>query len=120
MPSIPPQGACKLHPNREVWLRSFFEEKQNIQSMNTYRKITLGKYCALHEKGAPKAIPTMCVLTVKRDENLNPLQAKSQMVILGNHEDHVWSKCNCFAPVLCSNSLQFLVLMVVKKHRPLC
>jgi hypothetical protein len=108
------------HPDREVWLRSFFEEKRNIQSMDTYRKITLGKYCALCKKGAPKAIPTMCVLTVKRDENLNPLQAKSQIVILSNHEDHLWSKCDRFAPVLCSNSLWFLVLMAIKKHCPLC
>jgi hypothetical protein len=60
------------HPNHEVWLCSFFEAKWGIQSMITYHKITLGEYCALREKGAPKAIPMMCVLTVKRDENLNP------------------------------------------------
>jgi hypothetical protein len=61
------------HPDCDVWLHSFLKEKQNIQSMNTYRKITLGVYCTLCKKGASKAIPTMCVLTVKRDENLNPL-----------------------------------------------
>jgi hypothetical protein len=60
-------------PDHEVWLCRFFEEKWGIQSLNTYRKITLSKYQALHKKGAPKAIPTMCVLMVKRDENLNPL-----------------------------------------------
>jgi hypothetical protein len=60
-------------PNREVCIHSFLGEMRNIQSMNTYRKITLGKYCALREKGAPKAISKMCVLTVKCDENLNPL-----------------------------------------------
>ncbi len=108
------------HPDREVWLCSFFEEKQDIQSMNTYHKITLGEYCALQEKGAPKAIPTMCVLTVKRDKNLNPLQAKSWIVVLGNHEDRVWSKCIRFAPVLCSNSLWFLVSLVVDKPPLLC
>ncbi len=70
------------HPDREVWLCSFFKEKRGIQSMNTYCKITLGNDCALHVEGAPKAIPTMCVLTVKRDENLNPLQAKSWMLSL--------------------------------------
>jgi hypothetical protein len=68
--------------------------------MNTYRKITVGKYCTLCEKGAPKANLKMCVLTVKPDENLNPIQAKSLIVVLGNHEDCVWSKCNSFAPVL--------------------
>jgi hypothetical protein len=70
-----------------------------------YRKITLGKYCALHEKGATKAILMRCVLTVKRDKNLNPLRVKSWIVILGNLEDPVWSKSNRFAPILRSNSL---------------
>jgi hypothetical protein len=62
----------------------------------------------------------MCALIVKCDENLNPLRAKSWIVILGNHEDRVWSKCNRFAPVLLSNSLWFLVSMAVKKHHPIC
>jgi hypothetical protein len=66
------KALANSHLNREVWLHSFFEEKQNIQSMNTYRKITLGEYRTLCKKGAPKAIPTMCVQTVKGDENLNP------------------------------------------------
>jgi hypothetical protein len=69
------KALAKFHLNHEVWLCSFFKEKQGIQPMNTYHKITLGKYCTLRKKGAPKAIPTMCVLTVKGDENLNPLQA---------------------------------------------
>ncbi len=67
------KALADFHPNCEVWLRIFFEEKRNIQSMNIYCKITLGKYYALREKGAPKAIPVMCVLNVKRDENLNPI-----------------------------------------------
>jgi hypothetical protein len=57
--------------------------------MNTYQKITLGEYRALREKGVPKAIPTMCVLTIKKDENLLPLRAKSWIVVLGNHEDRI-------------------------------
>jgi hypothetical protein len=65
------------HPDRDVWLASFFEEKRGIQSLNTYKKITLGKYWALREKSAPRAIPTMCVLTIKKDEQLRPLCAKS-------------------------------------------
>lgn len=35
--------------------------------MCTFWKITLGEYRALHEKGAPRAIQTMCVLTIKND-----------------------------------------------------
>jgi hypothetical protein len=54
--------------------------------MGTFRKITLGEYRALCEKGAPKAIPTMCVLVIKKDEQLMPLWAKSHIVVLDNCE----------------------------------
>ena len=87
--------------------------------MGTFQKITLGEYCALREKGAPRAIPTMCVLTIKKDENLLPLYAKSRIVVLGNHEDRVWSKSDRFALVLCGNSLRFFVSLAVEKRRPL-
>jgi len=50
------------HPDREMWLASFREEKSGIDSQNTYVKISLAEYRALRKKGAPHAIPTMCVL----------------------------------------------------------
>ncbi len=80
------------HPDREVWLQSYYEQKCGVKSLGTFRKISLGKYRTLREKGVPKAIPTMCILTIKKDENLLPLRAKSRIVLLGNHEDRVWSK----------------------------
>jgi hypothetical protein len=80
------------HPDHKIWLQSYYEEKRGVKSLGTFRKITLGEYCTLHKKGASKAFPTMCVLTIKKDENLLPLRAKSRIVVLGNHEDRVWSK----------------------------
>jgi hypothetical protein len=81
-----------LSPIWEVWLQSYYEEKRGIQSLATYQKITLGKYRALWEKGAPEAIPTMYVLTIKKDKILLLLGAKRHIVVLGNHKDRVWSK----------------------------
>jgi hypothetical protein len=109
------------HPDCEVWLQSYYEEKRGIESLRTFKKITPGEYWALCKKGAPKAIPNMCILTIKKDENLLPLQAKSRIVVLGNHEDRVWSKSDCFAPVLHQDTLCFLVSsLAVEKHCPLC
>ena len=107
------------HPDRAVWLKSYQEEKEGIESLGTYKKITLGEYRQLRAEGAPKAIPTMCVLTIKKDENLLPLRAKSRIVVLGNHEDRVWSKSERFAPVLRGDSLRFLVSLAVEKRRVL-
>ena len=63
----------------------------------TYVKIRLEEYRRLRRKGANKAISSMCVLTIKSDENLNPLRAKSR---IGNLEDMPWLKSEKFAPVL--------------------
>ncbi len=107
------------HPDREVWLQSYYEEKRGIERLDIYCKITFGKYCAFWEKGAPMAIPTMCVLTIKKDENLLPLQTESHIIVLGNHEDCIWSKSDWFAPVLRGDSLHFLGSLAVEKRCPL-
>jgi hypothetical protein len=107
------------HPDQEIWLDSYWEGKCGIESLDTYRKITLGKYCPLREKGVPKAIPTMCVLTIKKDENLLPLCAKSRIVALGNLEERIWSKSDRFAPVLRQDSLHLLTSLAVEKRHPL-
>ncbi len=104
------------HPDREVWLESFREEKRGIESLDTYDKISLAEYCALCEKGAPRAIPTMCILTIKKDEMMNPHHAKSCIVVLGNHEDRVWTKPEKYAPVLRPDSLRLMVNMAMECH----
>jgi hypothetical protein len=82
-------GLHPTHPNRDTWMASFREEKSGIESQNTFIKINLAEYHALCAKGAPQAIPTMCVLSIKKDKMLNPLCTKSQIVVFGNHEDCV-------------------------------
>jgi hypothetical protein len=59
-------------PDRETWMESFREEKSGIESQGTYVKIGLPEYRALRAKGAPKAIPTMCVLSIKKRRNAQP------------------------------------------------
>jgi hypothetical protein len=105
--------------DREVRLKSYYDEKGGLISLDTYPKIKLREYCALQEKGAPHAIPIMCVLTIKKGKNLLPLCTKSWIVALGNHKDRVLSKSDKFVPVLCRDSLQFLVSMAVQAHHPL-
>jgi hypothetical protein len=109
-------GLHPSHPDRDTWLESFREEKSGIQSLDTYNKITLAEYRTLCAKGAPRAIPTMCVLSIKKDKMLNPLHAKSRIVVLGNHKYCVWMKSKKYAPILCPDTLCLTVSMAVK-HR---
>ena len=114
------KALADTHLDKEVWLASFFEEKCGIKQLDMYKKIGLGKYRSLREKGVPREIPTMCVLTIKNYKQLRPLRAKSWIVVLGNHEDWIWAKCEKFAPVLHQDSLRFLTSMAVASCHPLC
>jgi hypothetical protein len=113
------QALAASHPNREVWLQNYYEEKGGIERLGTFKRLTLGEYRALREKGAPKAIPMICVLTIKKDEQLMLLCAKSRILVLGYCETRDWSKSNRFAPVLRFDSLCFLVSLAVQHRRGL-
>ena len=43
-PSFLLQALADHNPDREVWLKSYYEEKVSIEGMGTYQKITLGEY----------------------------------------------------------------------------
>jgi hypothetical protein len=104
------------HPDRDIWMHSFWEEKDSIISMDTYDTITLAQYCALHEKGAPQAISTMCILTIKPDKIMNPHHAKSCIVVLRNHKGRIWLKPDKYAPVLCPDTMCLIVSMAVERQ----
>ena len=48
------------------------EEKDGLIANDTYVEISLQEYRRLRRlpKGVPKAIPSMCVMTIARDEHL--------------------------------------------------
>ena len=103
------------HPDRNVWLASFWEEKNGIKLQDTCNVLTLEQYHAYRAQGAPRAIPRMCVLTIKPDEMLRPHRAKSRIVVLGNHEEHIWTKSEKYALVLCPDTLRLIVSMAVQQ-----
>ncbi len=47
---------------------------------------------------------------------MNPLRAKSCIVVLGNHEDRVWTKHKKYAPVLRPDSMHLMVSLATE-HR---
>jgi hypothetical protein len=107
------------HPDRDIWMRSFWEEKDTITSMDIYNTITLAQYCALREKGALRAIPTMCILTLKPDKMMNPHCAKSCIVVLGNHKDRIWLKPDKYTPILHPYTMRLIVSIAVERQRTL-
>jgi hypothetical protein len=61
----------------------------------------------------------MCVLTIKPDEKMNPHQAKSRIVMLGNYKDRIWLESEKYGPVLRPDTMQLIVSMAVKQRRTL-
>ncbi len=107
---------AKNHPDQEVWPQNYVEEQPRIESLGTHDKISLAEYRALQKKGAPRAIPTMCVLAIKPDKMRNPFRVKSRIVVLGIHEDQIWSKSEQYAPVPHSNTMPLILSMVLEHH----
>ena len=104
-------------PDRQVWRDSYDEEKDGLIGCDTFDRITLDQYCAYRTQGAPKTIPTMAVLTIKKDKSFDPDCAKMRIVALGNLEERSWAKHERFAPVLQYSSLRLLTSLAVEKRR---
>ena len=104
-----------------TWRKSYCKEKQGLTDNDTYEEISLQEYRRLRRlpNSVPKAIPTMCVLMIKRDKNMAPDRSKSRIVVLGNLEGRIWEKSEKYAPVLQYSSLRLLTSMATESCRVL-
>lgn len=64
-----------------------------------------------------EAIPAMCIHMAKIDEEGRPKQVKSRAVVMGNEEDHHWSKNDLFMPVIVKHTVCALVTLAVSEGR---
>jgi hypothetical protein len=87
--------------------------------MDTYDTITPAQFCALHEKGAPRVIPTMCVRTIKPDKMMIPHCTKFCIILLRNLKDRIWLKSDKYASVLHSDTMHLILSMAVERQRTL-
>lgn len=85
--------------------------------MNVYEEISETAYRKIqHKCGRP--IPTMCVLTVKYNDGY-PHHTKCMIVMLGNRQDHTFSKSDKYTPVISQNQFRCLLSLAVSKCRKL-
>eukprot|EP00957_Ditylum_brightwellii_P100126 7630437-Ditylum_brightwellii.AAC.3 len=73
------------------------EESNGLLKLGVYEEILVEQYCALHSKGTPKAIPTICILNIKQNENGILICAKRGIVVLGNLKQRTWEKGEVYA-----------------------
>jgi hypothetical protein len=93
----PPSLLKALHPSnpdRDIWLKSYDEEKWGLNKLDVYQTINKKTYLQLKRSGKiGKAPPSMCVLVIKPDEDGNPHSAKSRIVVLVTTRTILCWKC---------------------------
>ena len=104
--------------DKDIWDRSYKEEYEGLQHLDTWEVIMESKYKWLLPV-VGKALPTMAISTIKTDGEGNPVRAKYRIVVLGNLDLHNWSKSECFAPVLSQAELQLLTALATKSKQKL-
>jgi hypothetical protein len=104
------------HPDHLVWLASYKEEYDGLHEFDTFEELNLAEYRKLTETHDP-AIPSICVLVTKKDENGNPIQAKSRIVVLRNKDPHQWSKGDYFSSVTTQSAVRLLVSLAIEHNK---
>ena len=100
-----PPSLCKAldtsNPDQQVWMDSYNEEKQGLIDHEVYKKISKNHYLSLRRAcKIPKAVPSMCVLVVKKDKDGKPPRAKYRIVVFGNFEYRIYQKSQRYSPLL--------------------
>lgn len=75
-----------LHRNNPDWLiwhESYKEEYDGLSSNATFDVISEEEFLCLQKRHGIRAIPSMCIFTVKHTNGV-PTRAKSRTVVLGN------------------------------------
>ena len=92
------------------------EELEGLEQLPTWEVIDEEEYKRIRQV-VGRALPTMAISTIKYDEKGNPKQCKYRIVVLGNLDNHSWSKTDCFAPILSMPELRLLVDISVGMKR---
>jgi hypothetical protein len=119
---IPPGSPLKAfhltNPDCPVWLDSYKEEYDGLLSNSTFDIISEDEFKALQKQYGIRAIPSMCIFTVKQTNGV-PIRAKSRIVVLGNLEQKTWSKSDCSSPVVSIPMIRLLTALAVQHGRTL-
>jgi len=100
-----------------IWDQAYDEEFDGLSSLPTWEILTETQYKTL--SAGAKALPSMAITTIKYDSFNKPKRAKYRIVVLGNHDHHIWSKSSTAAPVMSQLELRFLTALAISEKRVL-
>jgi hypothetical protein len=100
-----------------IWDQAYDEEFDGLSSLPTWEILTEAQFKSL--SAGAKALPSMAIATIKYDSFNKPKRVKYRIVILGNHDNHIWSKSSTAAPVMSQLELRFLTALAISQKRVL-
>jgi len=100
-----------------IWDDAYFEEFDGLSSLPTWEVLTEKQFKEL--SNGVKALPSMAIATIKYDAFNRPRRAKYCIVVLGNHDNHTWSKDSTAAPVMSQLDLRLFTSLAVSHRRDL-
>ena len=100
-----------------IWDQAYDEEFDGLSSLPTWEILTEAQFKSL--SAGAKALPSMAIATIKYDSFNKPKRVKYHIVILGNHDNHIWSKSSTAAPVMSQLELRFLTALAISQKRVL-
>jgi hypothetical protein len=98
-----------------IWDQAYDEEFDGLSSLPTWEILTETQYKTL--SASAKALPSMAITTIKYDSFDKPKWAKYCIVVLGNHNHHIWYKSSTVAPVMSQLRLRFLTALAISEKR---
>ena len=105
----------KLSPNdRKIWDDSYAAEYEGLVDVDTWQVINEQEYQLLKRTTKITTVPTMAISVIKKDGEGKPVRAKYRIVALGNLDTYLWTKQDCFAPVLTQLELRLLISIAAK------
>jgi hypothetical protein len=107
------------HPDQNIWLDSFCEEKSGIQSQTHMSKLVWLSISLSMHKG-PIVLSHQCVyLQLRKTKCLTHSALNLGSLPFGNHEDCIWTNSEKHTPVLWPDLMRLITSMAVEKRRTL-
>ena len=63
------------------------------------------------------SLPSMTIVTIKKDSSRNPLKAKYHIVVFSNHENKAWRKSDMYVSICSQLDMRVLLSLAISHNR---
>ena len=102
------------HPDCPIWVDLYQEEYKGLTSKYTFNIISAEEYHTICSTTAKTAIPSMGILSVKKEAAGHPTRVKNQIIVLGNKDPTTWTKADWYTPIVALPIIHLLTALAIQ------